>query len=47
MLQQDIILQQHYVDIEACHIESEAKEAKVQEREEALEEKWNKFSENL
>ena len=36
MIQQDIILQQHYVDIEARQIETEAKEAKVQECETAF-----------
>ena len=47
ILQQDINLQQHCVDIDARQIESAEKEAKVQEREHALEEKWNKFSEKL
>ena len=33
MIQKDIILQQHYMDIEARQIMTEVKEAKVQERE--------------
>ena len=38
---QDILLQQHYVDIDTCRIKLEERKEKVQKCEDALEEKWN------
>ena len=44
IITKDIILQQHYMDIDTRQIKLQDHKENAQKREDALEEKWNKFS---